>query len=118
MQIVVNDNKVISVVEHEFHEKFPYLRLEFVKINYSSTTADKNRVTSDKTFSSFGGRKHPERIMITSSMTVHELVGKFRDQYELDIKIFRKSGKLWLKTSLTDHWTLHEQNEQGKALSS
>jgi hypothetical protein len=31
--------------------------------------------------------------------------------------VFRKSGKTWLETSVTDDWTLKRQNEEGMELS-
>jgi hypothetical protein len=33
------------------------------------------------------------------------------------VQVFRKSGKVWLETTVTDGWTLEEQNLQGEALS-
>ena len=50
-------------------------------------------------------------------MTVIDLEKKFREVFGLGIQVFRKSGKAWLETTLTDNWTLEEQNRQGEALS-
>jgi len=37
-------------------------------------------------------------------------------QYEfgLPAQILRKSGNLWLETSMTNHWTLQQQNDHGR----
>jgi hypothetical protein len=32
-------------------------------------------------------------------------------------QVYRKSGKIWLETTVTDSWTLEEQNKQGESLS-
>ena len=50
-------------------------------------------------------------------MSVKDLEQNFRDVYGLSVQILRKSGKVWLGTTVTDNWTLKEQNEQGQILS-
>ena len=50
-------------------------------------------------------------------MTVVDLEQSFSDVFGLGVQIFRKSGKVWLETTVTDGWTLDEQNRQGEALS-
>ena len=37
----------------------------------------------------------------------------FRDLFNLNIQIFRKSKDLWLQTSATDDWSLEKQNSKG-----
>jgi len=56
-------------------------------------------------------------ILITPGMTVCKLEQNFRDVYGLSVQIFRRSGKVWLETTVTDGWTLQEQNSQGEDLS-
>ncbi|MEI8136499.1 MAG: hypothetical protein WCH21_04145 [Bacteroidota bacterium] len=56
-------------------------------------------------------------ITITPQMTVADLEQNFRDIYGLSAQVFRKSGKVWLETTVTDVWTLEEQNSQGESLS-
>jgi len=50
-------------------------------------------------------------------MTVAEMEERFRDIYGLGVQVFRKSGTIWLETTVTDGWTLEDQNKQGEALS-
>ncbi|MEI8136014.1 MAG: hypothetical protein WCH21_01685 [Bacteroidota bacterium] len=56
-------------------------------------------------------------ITITPNMTVTDLEQNFADVYGLGVQVFRKSGRAWLETTVTDGWTLEEQNKQGAALS-
>jgi hypothetical protein len=56
-------------------------------------------------------------LTITPQMTVANLEQGFADVYGLSVQVFRKSGKVWLETTVTDNWTLEEQNRQGEALS-
>ncbi|MDE3144966.1 MAG: hypothetical protein KGL19_12475, partial [Bacteroidota bacterium] len=50
------------------------------------------------------------------TMTVSELEQKFNDIYGLSTQVFRKSGNIWLVTTVTDKWTLEEQNRQGEII--
>jgi hypothetical protein len=50
-------------------------------------------------------------------MTVTEIEKSFNRFYGLNTQILRKSGNIWLGTTVTDNWTLEEQNKQGESLS-
>ena len=41
----------------------------------------------------------------------------FKDQFSLAVQVFRRSGNLWLETTMTDNWTLRQQNEHGREIS-
>jgi hypothetical protein len=50
-------------------------------------------------------------------MTVIELEKTFEEMLGLSVLVYRKSGKLWLETTMTDNWTLAQQNENGRQIS-
>jgi hypothetical protein len=50
-------------------------------------------------------------------MKVKDLEKIFKDQFSLAMQVFRKSGNLWLETTMTDNWTLQQQNEHGREIS-
>lgn len=117
--MTINDNRKIFAIKEEFNTVFPYLKLEFFSkpakiagissiklVKHNSTTLGECR-----TIHNVGS------ITITGQMTVADLEQNFSDVYGLGIQIFRKSGKVWLETTVTDGWTLEEQNRQGEALS-
>ena len=56
-------------------------------------------------------------INITPGMKVNKLEKIFLEEYGLSVQVFRKSGRVWLETTMTDDWTLAEQNRQGEELS-
>jgi hypothetical protein len=37
--------------------------------------------------------------------------------FGVPVQILRKSGKIWLETTMTDHWTLLQQNQHGEEIS-
>ena len=50
-------------------------------------------------------------------MKVEELERILKKDFGLRAQVFRKSGNLWLETTMTDGWTLAQQNYHGKELS-
>ena len=50
-------------------------------------------------------------------MKVNKLENIFKDQFNLAVQVFRKSGNLWLETTMTDNWTLQQQNNHGREIS-
>ncbi len=119
IKIVINDKRKIFAIQKEFCETFPYLRIEFfAKPNKpSAPTSHKMMKHPAKTLGECRTVHHSGTITITPNMTVADLGDNFRNIYGLSIIILRKSGKAWLETTVTDRWTLEEQNKQGEALS-
>jgi hypothetical protein len=56
-------------------------------------------------------------IHINPDDSVEKLENIFWKDFGLSAEVFRKSGNLWIETSLSNSWTLRLQNEEGKALS-
>jgi hypothetical protein len=51
-------------------------------------------------------------------MTVSELEKLCDEQFGISIQVYRRSGTLWLETSMTDSWTIQQQNDRGSEISS
>ena len=113
MKIIVGAEKMVATLQEEFHAKFPFLKIEF----FEAKTPDKTKIAGNKAFGFLGNNRNSDHITIVPSMTVAELEKNFRAHFGLSTQIFRKSGKAWLETTLTDNWTLQEQNDLGKELS-
>src|SRR6188768_4176873 len=119
MIINIHDNRIISEIQEEFTRQFPFLKLEFFSRPHKigSLTAKRFLKTSLKTIGECRSIHEKGNITIDPEMTVADLEKQFRDLYGLNVQLFRKSGNLWLETSVTDIWTLQKQNDQGEALS-
>lgn len=61
-------------------------------------------------------KKTTAPLEITEDMPVSTLEQLFQDYFGLSAQVFRKSGRSWLETSLTDDWTLKRQNDEGYEL--
>lgn len=119
MKILINDHRKIFAIQEEFNAVFPYLKLEFFTMphKFGGSSAKKLLKQCIKTLGECRTVHKKGKITITHNMTVVDLEQSFSDVYGLGVQVFRKSGKAWLETTVTDGWTLEEQNHQGEALS-
>lgn len=120
MKITINDNRRIFAVQQAFTTAFPYLKLEFFAKPHKAGGASSKKIVrpADKTLGECRTIHTNGSISITGNMTVTELEQRFADVYGLSVQVFRKSGKIWLETTVTDGWTLEQQNKEGESLSS
>jgi hypothetical protein len=118
-KIVVEDHNKIFMLQEEFNQAFPYLKIEFFSVANKQGQLIVNKFTSENSRALGGYRNshNNEQIVITPEITVAALEEKFNKIYGLGAQVLRKSGKIWLEATVTDVWTLEEQNRQGEALS-
>ena len=119
MKIHINDKKKISAVQKEFSNAFPFLRLEFFSKPHHALdgTSKQYMVAESKTIGDCRKIHNNSSISITPAMRVEELETIFNKIFGLFVQVFRLSGRVWLETTITDDWTLAEQNQQGAELS-
>lgn len=119
MKVTINDKRKIFAIQEEFNHLFPYLKLEFFSKPHKpgGATAKKFVKHNSKTLGECRTIHNNGKITITPQMTVSDLEQRFSDVYGLGVQVFRQSGKVWLETTVTDNWTLEEQNSQGESLS-
>lgn len=119
MKITINDNRKIFAIQKSFTELFPYLKIEFFAKPHKvgGGSSKKTMKVNAKTLGECRTVHNTGTITIVPQMTVADLEQNFSDVYGLSVQVFRKSGKVWLETTVTDNWTLEEQNRQGEALS-
>jgi hypothetical protein len=110
MEIVVNQELPIESLSHQFKEEFPFLSLDFSFNGFALTAVQQkgrlNEIAKKKILSSFS---------FTMNTSVAELEGLFWEKMGVIVTVFRKSGKTWLETTYSSHWTLQKQNSLGNA---
>ncbi|WP_162915495.1 hypothetical protein [Paraflavitalea soli] len=118
MIIPINSRSQVIDVQREFNLLFPFLRLELFKHKHSyQGGSPKQEKLPPFLYLDDLGSNLPEQIIISENMTVQELEKFFEDRLGLHLQVFRKSGTLWLETTITDGWTLKQQNEHGMEIS-
>jgi hypothetical protein len=107
----------LSEIQHAFQLQFPYLKLLFFAHTHpsggSSTHGD--LLDSALELGKTGGFSHSFSLEFASNMTVMQLEGVFQENCNVGVQVFRRSGSTWIQTSVTDSWTLAEQNETGES---
>lgn len=119
MKITLNDQQSISDIRNSFNTLFPFLKIEFFSKRHQPGEASSLNflIPKETTLKECRTTHYTEELYITPDMKVSELEELLWTKLGLGVQVFRKSGKLWLETILTDNWTLAEQNSEGEFLS-
>jgi len=119
MRLHIAPNRQISEIQKDFNKSFPFLKLEFFNnTHYSSAGFSVNEMISrTKKIGDTQLERTDGYIEINDRLKVIDLERIFKDQFGLAVQVFRKSGKIWLETTVTDNWTLSQQNNHGRELS-
>lgn len=116
MMIEINGDKTIRELQQGFNAQYPFLKLEFYKVQEGGPAIAGRKHLDQSALLKAAGLKKAGRLAIKEEMTVGELEKAF-EQLGLHVQVSRKSGILWLETTMTDSWTLRKQNEHGREIS-
>lgn len=119
MEISITDNRNLKDIQEDFQKAYPFLKLEFYK-NTAKRSGIPGRVLPLAGRTPIGLARHIHTegtINASSSRSVEELENEFQSRFGLCVHIFRKSGRIWIETTLTHHWSLLRQNYEGQQMS-
>ena len=117
MVLQILKTRSVGDVQQDFSREYPYLRIDFFKnVDGKLGSLIKQRLSRTAKLSSSGRLKEGE-LEIYDEMTVGHLEKTFRERFGINMQVSRKSGPVWLETTVTDKWTLKQQNEHGRELS-
>ncbi|PWT97050.1 MAG: hypothetical protein C5B52_14610 [Bacteroidetes bacterium] len=112
MVLLINKKRTVGDLQKDFNDVYPYLRLEV----FDRTQGARKKL-------SFSASLNPiilsnsNSIEFFDSTIVSEFEKSFLRIFGMIVQVSRKSGNIWLETTITDKWTLKQQNELGKELS-
>lgn len=116
-EIVLKPDSLISDIQSQFNSLYPFLKIEFLKNN--SPTSGKSLIVNTiyrlKDLSNFSTT---QKINVDKTRTVAEIAADCINKIGLSVQVLRKSGNVWNLISLTDSWTLENQNDAGAFISS
>lgn len=117
MKISISDSSTIKEIQEIFNKKYPYLKIEFFsKSHRIHTGTRKEYIISPETKIKDCRSQHQTATLdIYPKTTVAELEKNFQDVFGLFIQVFRKSGDVWIETTVTDDWTLEKQNSEAES---
>jgi len=114
MILQIAQHKTLNETQEEFNKAYPFLRIEFYR---NTEPGFARRHLKNSMLMVAAGLKKNGEMEITDGMTVGELENNFLQNFGLNVQLSRKSGNLWLETTMTDGWTLKQQNDHGRELS-
>lgn len=120
MELRIEKGHLIKDIQKEFNVAYPFLKIEFFKLPFheQNRKLQKNeKITRTEPVSKSEKFLKSGIINIDNKRTAAELENDFWEIFGLSIKLFRKSGSLWIETTLTDNWSLEKQNEEGAFMS-
>ncbi len=115
MILHIESKRTISEIKEEFNATFPFLKLEFFTKPHDVNDASliREMIKTDPEIEELNNNIKPAVIEFTPYTTVAALETFFRE-HGLNVQVFRKSGTVWLETTITDNLTLQSQNALGK----
>ena len=116
MFLFLSPDKTLNEIQQSFTSKYPFLKLEFYKLQNNDPGLTVKKHLSHSLTLKAAGLKGNGLIDISNDMTVADLEKIFLHQFGLNAQVSRKSGILWLETTMTDKWTLQKQNEHGREI--
>jgi hypothetical protein len=116
----ITSQSTIKDVKEEFSQMFPYLKIEFFRKGYRAKQANQKDyiIPGNIIIGSIYNHRGERYLDIKSSMTVRELEIECEKLFGICIQVYRRSGNLWLETSMTENWTIGQQNKNGSEISS
>lgn len=119
MYLEITGDKAIMDVQRDFSSIYPYLKLEFFKngaVRRDSYSAQRQLLPHQRLKEAWYTKKEEGILELENKMTVLDLENSLLDRFGLSAQVFRRSGNLWLETTVTDHWTLKMQNDHGREI--
>lgn len=119
MKLAINIDGNIGDVQNQFNAYFPFLKLEFYGLHDAITQKSRGKPFLDPRYKLRDAKKKLTQgeIPMKDNMTVAELEKKLYDTFGIYAEVLRKSGNIWLETTLTSDWTLLQQNIMGETIS-
>ena len=116
MIIHIHDNLTISDLQERFTKCFPNLKIEFYSKphQYKELTAENFMYKGDELIGNLKIDFDQGELEIKSWDKAFNLEKSFRDDFGLNVQIFRNANAKWLQTSETDKYTLSELNEMSQ----
>jgi hypothetical protein len=117
MNIKILRSSIVGEIKRQFSSDYPFLKLEFLMPQRLPTGGKHLVITNaNSRLGDIQPRMREGAIVVNNKTTVGELE-KFFSNHLLDVQVFRRSENLWLETTMTDGWTLENQNSHGKEIS-
>jgi hypothetical protein len=116
-ELAIEKGMRLKEIQKRFNNAYPFLKLEFYNKPHPEKKLSPNseKLNPEEKIRKINHSAGHHSIKIDSNRTVADLEQEFWNFFGLSAQVFRKSGNLWIETSLTDTWTLDKQNDIGES---
>ncbi len=117
MNLVITSDKNIQQIQLDFQKMFPYLKLYFFTKPHKVCKGTNSKFMVNSLYETMGElcTKKSEGVQsLDGDMTTWQFEHQMEEDFGLFVQVFRRSGSVWLETSVTDSLTLREQNAKGE----
>lgn len=118
MQLYLSPDSTMGSVQTEFSEAFPGLKIAFFSKPHRSFKGSAAKFLvqeKDMPLKQLSPKIEAGHLTVEASTPVFQLEQLFEEGFGLHVQVFRKSGKTWLETSVTDNLTLEQQQAKAAA---
>ncbi|MFN0175583.1 MAG: hypothetical protein ACKVU0_13110 [Saprospiraceae bacterium] len=112
MKLNISADRTIGTLQSEFSESFPGLKIVFFSKPHRAFKGSAAKFLvqeKDMALKQLSPKIKAGNVVIEPTTIVNQLEQHFEDEYGLHVQVFRKSGRTWLETSVTDDLTLEQQ---------
>jgi hypothetical protein len=117
-EILITSESVVINIQNTFTTHFPFLKIEFLRPDKLSKSVRSITVDPNTSLKNLNNINTPQKISIDNNRTVSEVCKDFENALGLFVEVSRKSGNVWNVISVTEGWTLQNQNAAGEYISS
>ena len=117
MKIIITPEKLIKDIQDEFSSAFPFLRVEFFKKSTPKTRDMVHKISNLLPLGNVDKVTGSKEVVVSPLMTVKDFENDFETQFGMGVHLYRKSGNSWLEITITDRWTMKQQDDRGNEIS-
>lgn len=121
MEIIITEDSTLAELNEQFQSHYPFLKLQFYENNVDP---EKHKEVPGEPVKNYNRTVHDlihGRVNATLSMNGQLHVNTFEkswfEQAGIWCQVFRRSGNVWLQTTVTDDMTLRGVNQFGIEMS-
>lgn len=116
-EIIFENGSLVGDIQHQFNMFYPFLRIEFLKQSGHLTGKNMKLPATHKLTDTSNTRTFCV-LNVDKNRTVAQITNDCLTSLGLAVQVLRKSGNVWNLISITDGWTLENQNNAAQFISS
>lgn len=116
-EIIFENGCLIGDIQHQFNLLYPFLKIEFLK--QSGHASGKHvKLPATHRIIDASGTCTSCVLNVDKDRTIAQIADDCMQKLGLSLQVLRKSGNVWNLISITDSWTLENQNNAARFISS